>query len=418
MKTGLSRLAAFLCLVLAVALTSCKKKPKAAPDDLAQGMGYLKAGLHAQAIVALSAHLRRHPTDAEAFANRGVARSAVSDLDGALADFEVALTLNPNSADVHVRRGMLRKGKGDAKGALEDFDDAIELDARYASVYFYRASLRTDAGDLDGAIADYTGALQFEPANALHYFNRGIIRYLRGDWENARKDFETAAKQPQPQPYGLLYAHVLQVRMGKGDAARAELRAAVAKLADPKPGEWFLALAGFLLGDIDEPALLATAGKGSASAVRDQQCEAWYFAGMARLFAGQRAEAADYFRLCVAMGRSHLAEHSFAKAELEPPEARPPPASPPTPAPEPPKPAAPRTLRGRLAVVGKKSISIHDRAMGSIQSVAISQDTKVTLHGAPASAARLMPAMEVEVIVDAKGTARSIIVLGRRPVNP
>jgi lipoprotein NlpI len=302
---------------------------------------------------------------------------------------------------------MIWKAKGDAKAALEDFDDAIELGAKDASTHFYRANLRADTGDLDGAIADYTSALQAEPGNALHYFNRGIARYLRKDWKEALKDFDTAARQPQPQPYGWLYAYLLQVRLGK-DGARAGLRAAVAGLAEPRPGEWFLALAGFLLGDIDEAALLAAAGKGSVSTGRDQECEAWYFAGMARLLGGQRAEAADCFRLGIAMGRSHLAEHSFAKAELEALEARPPPV------PEPPRPAAPRPLRGRLSAVGKKSISMRDGETGSIRSVAISRDTKVTLNGAPVSAARLKPAMEAEVIVDAKGTARSIIATGRK----
>lgn len=407
MRTGPFRLAAIVCLVLAGTQASCKKK-KAGPDDLQRGMELFNAGMFDHAIIPLSAHLRRNPTDAEAFANRGVARTAVNDFDGALADFEVALRLNPGFARVHVLRGNLRKKRGDPKGALEDFDDAIGLDPENAPVHYSRANIRTDRGDLDGAIADYTVALRMEPENAQNHFNRGIAYYLRKDWEKARSDFEAAAGQRDPQPYGWLYAHVLQVRLGKMEQARAELRAVVAKLADSKPDEWFLALAAFLLGELDEAALLAEAGKGAASKVRDQRCEARYFAGMARLFAGQQAEAAECFQQSIATGRSNLAEHSFAKAELDILETRPQPTA------EPPQPAVPRAVRGRLAAVGQRSFSMRDRETGSIRSFAVNGSTKVTLNGGPASFARLKPAMEVEVVVDANGSARSIGASGRK----
>jgi lipoprotein NlpI len=410
MRAALLRPAAFVCLVLAAALASCKEKKKAEPDDLRQGMEYFKAGLFGQATLSFSAHLRRNPTDADAFAQRGIARRAYGDIEGAFADFDCALGLEPGFVDVYVQRGLLRRAKGDAKGAIEDFGKAIEFDEQNALAYYYRANLLTDTGDLEGAIADYTSALQFEPANALHHFNRGIAHYLRKDWESARADFEAAARQRDPQPYGWLYAHVLRVRLGKGDQARAELRAAVEQIRDSKPGDWFLALAGFLLGDIDEAGLLAAAGQGGTSKARDQRCEAWYFAGMARLSAGQRAEAAECFRQGLATRKTNFAEHSFAKAELEALEARPAPA----PAPAPARPTVARPVRGRLSAVGKRSFSMRDRETGSLRSFAVTRDTKVTLNGESASLARLKAAMEAEVIVDANGAARAIVAKGRK----
>jgi lipoprotein NlpI len=409
MRTSLFRLAALLCFVVAVTLTSCKKKKeKTEPDDLQRGMELFNAGMLDHAIVPLTAHLRRHPTDEEAFANRGIARNSVNDLEGAFADFEAALALNPELVRVYLLRGILRKKRGDLEEAMEDFGNAIESDPKNVLAYYYRANLRTDTGDLDGAIADYTKALQFEPWNAQYYFNRGIAFYLRKDWEKAWRDFDTAARQQDPQPYGWFYAHVLQVRLGKSDQARAELRAAVENVRDSNPGDWFLALAGFLLGDIDEPALLAAAEKGGSSKATDQRCEAWYFAGMARLFAVQPAEAAEYFRQSIATRKTNFAEHSFAKAELEVLEAGP------VPAPEPPQPAALRPVRGRVSAIGKRSFSMRDRESGSTRSFAVTRDTKVTLNGEPGSFARLKPAMEAEVIADANGSARSIVATGRK----
>ena len=411
-RTALSRLAAFVCLVLAVTQTACKKEEKPEPDDLGQGMAYLKAGLFGPAIVSLSAHLRRHPKDTEAFADRAIARTAFGDFDGAFGDYEAALAVDPGFIRAYMQRGMLRKKKGNPKGALEDFTSAIDFDPKNALAHYYRANIFTDAGNLDPALADYTSALQIEPKSALFHFNRGIAYYLRKDWEKAREDFDAAATQKEPQPYGRLYAHVLQLRLGKSAGARDGLRDGVAGLAESKPGEWFLALAGFLLGDIDEAALLAAAENGGSSQVRDQRCEAMYFAGMARLLAGQPAEATERFRQSIATRKSNLAEHLFAKAELRTLEA--------TPEPEPqaeppkPKPAAPQPVRGRLSAVGKRSISMRDRETGSTRSFAVTVDTKVTINGATASFTRLKAAMEAEVIVGANGAARSIAATGRK----
>jgi lipoprotein NlpI len=371
-------------------------------------MAYFEAGAFDNAIVALSAHLRRNPADAEAFANRGIARNATGDFEGALGDFECALNLNPGDLRTYVQRGILRKKGGNLEEAQEDFDDAIEIEPRNALAHYYRATIRTDTGDLAGAVADYTVALQLDSRNALVHFNRGIAYYLKKDWENARVDFNTAARQQNPQPYGWLYAHVLQLRLGKAEQAQAELRAAVESMGESKADDWLLTLAAFLLGESDEATLLASAAKGSASRVQDQRCEAWYFAGMVRLFANQRTEAAECFRQSIATRRKNFAEHSFAKAELEALDTKP------RTVPEMPKPEAPRTVRGKVSAVGKRSFSIRDSDTGNIRSFPVSSDTKITLDGERTSFVRIKPGMVLQMSMDANGAVRAIDASGRK----
>ena len=48
-----------------------------------------------------------------------------------------------------------------------------------------------------------------------------------------------------------------------------------------------------------------------------QHCEAWYFAGMKRLLMGDKATAYDYFRRCLATGKSDFCEYILAQAELQ-----------------------------------------------------------------------------------------------------
>jgi lipoprotein NlpI len=399
MKTAIFKCVAVVCLVLGAMQAACKKRSE--PSDLERGTAYFQAGIFDQAIVAWSLHLRRNPTDAAVFARRGEARKAVGDIAGALGDFECALNLMPDLVEVHMQRGTLRKMLGDLKGATEDFDSAIELDPTNSHAFYYRANIRTSTGDLDGAIADYTCAMQFEPSG-LNQFNRGIAYYLRKDWEKAKRDFDTAARAKDPQPYGWFYSYVVQVRLGQAEQARSELRAHVQDIRESRSGDWFPALAGFLLGEIDEATLLAAAANGAKA--REQRCEASYFAGMARLFAGQRTEAAECFRQSLATGRTNFAEYAFAKAELEVLEEKS----------EPPQPVLPAPLRGRVSAVSKRSFSLRESETGAIRSVAISRDTKVTRNGKRVSFQRIEPAMDVQVLVDANGTARSIDATARK----
>ena len=68
-----------------------------------------------------------NPGDARAYINRGLARGAKGDVDGAIADSSKAIELNPTNAEAHVNRGVAKLAKGEAGGAIADFTRAIEL---------------------------------------------------------------------------------------------------------------------------------------------------------------------------------------------------------------------------------------------------------------------------------------------------
>jgi tetratricopeptide (TPR) repeat protein len=105
-----------------------------------------------------SAAIRLKPDYAEAYNNRGIARSDKGDLDGALKDFTEAIRLKPDYADAYINRGNARSAKGDLDGALADYNEAIRLKPDYATAYYNRGNARFAKGDLDGATADYIAA--------------------------------------------------------------------------------------------------------------------------------------------------------------------------------------------------------------------------------------------------------------------
>jgi lipoprotein NlpI len=399
------RIAALLCLLLGGMQTSCDKKHG---SELEEGMAHLKRAEYDMAIWQLNTHLRKNPGHAEAYAHRGTAKNAKGDLEGAIADFDRALELNPDLRRVYFQRGMVCAQHGDPDGAMDDLGSTIEFNPKNTDAYYYRANIRAGQGDLDGAIADYTRALQFDPTGALIYFNRGIAHYLRKDWERARGDFDAAARQQDPQRFGVLYSFVLQSRLGEGAAARDGLRAARERIESGDSEKWFSTLADFLLGELDEAALLSAAQDGGLSQARNQLCEAWYFAGMARLFAGQELEAANCFRRSVGTGRTNYAEHSFSQAELDALEGK---------AEGAPGADAARvseTHRGKIHRVNATSILLRERETGKVSTFEIHPRALVTLDGSVARMDRIKPAMDATVTLDADGRARTIDVVSRK----
>ena len=111
------------------------------------------------------------PSTADGYNNRGMARKAKGDLDGAIADYTKAIEIDPRDAHAYYNRGIARDDKGDHDGAIVDYTKAIEIDPRYAPAYNNRGIARRARGDLDGAIADYTKAIEIDPRDPLSYNN-------------------------------------------------------------------------------------------------------------------------------------------------------------------------------------------------------------------------------------------------------
>ena len=116
------------------------------------------------------------PDYADAYNNRGIAKKAKGDLDGAIADYTKAIELKPDDADAYINRGDAKKAKGDLDGAIADYTKAIELKPDDAEAYVNRGDAKKAKGDLDGAIADYTKAIELKPDDAEAYVNRGIAK--------------------------------------------------------------------------------------------------------------------------------------------------------------------------------------------------------------------------------------------------
>jgi tetratricopeptide (TPR) repeat protein len=169
------------------------KAPPVAQKDL-EGMHWLICADEEnnldQKIAFLTNAIRSNPTFAfAAYDNRGAARDAKADLDGAIQDFSQAIRLKPDDSVAFLNRGLSRFKKGELDLAIRDFSECLRQSPNVGLAFLYRGMVRARKGDLDGAIEDYSQAIRLDPADARPFFNRGNAFQSKGALDLAIRDF-------------------------------------------------------------------------------------------------------------------------------------------------------------------------------------------------------------------------------------
>ena len=157
-------------------------------------VGYLliQQGKPEDAIDAYDEAIRLKPNFAEAYNNRGNAKSDLGRHEVAIADYDEAIRLKPNFAEAYNNRGTAKEGLYRYEVAIADYDEAIRLKPNLAEAYNNRGNVKTKLGHHENAIDDYNQAIQQKPDYAIAYKNRGIAKSKLGQIDKARQDFEKA----------------------------------------------------------------------------------------------------------------------------------------------------------------------------------------------------------------------------------
>src|SRR5215470_5767950 len=81
-------------------------------------------------------------------------RFGKGDVEGAIADFDIAIMADPQFAMAYNNRGIARECSGDTADAIVDYTRAIEINPRLSEALANRCKLRLAQRNLDGAIID------------------------------------------------------------------------------------------------------------------------------------------------------------------------------------------------------------------------------------------------------------------------
>jgi len=270
------------------------------------------AALSAGALLCQGQEVNTSAVQSKVFFENGNARVARGDYQGAIAEFSNAIEIDPKNPVVYAARGNAKTNLGELDDAIADFSKAIEIDPARRVPYINRGVAKIDKGDMDGAIADYSKAIELDPKNVTAYRNRGCARQQQGDIDGSRSDFQQSLQLATDDgAYQRFYLFLLGVRQKPGPSV-ADFKAVVTRWK----ASWKKSVGLFLAGEIDDTAFFELAAQGTPKSVREQKCEAFYFAGVIHLAKGDLDGAKSLFERCVATQLHTFPEFQLARTEL------------------------------------------------------------------------------------------------------
>jgi tetratricopeptide (TPR) repeat protein len=249
-----------------------------------------------------------------AWFNRGLLRINRKDYDGAVADYTKAINLKAD-ADGYIGRGNAYAAKGDHEKAIADYAKAIEIKPGSSSAYVYKGDSEMKKGDPIGAMLTFSKAIEVNPKDAEAYYFRGYANYDRRAFKEAGTDFQKAYELNRLSEFRTdqlqLRLWVVKARAGGAADASKELKLYATKEHRGRPGDWFSQIASFLMGDLPEDQFLNLAGN------KDQTCDAYFYAGVKKVIAKDKAAAKAHFKKAIDSGASASNEYWSAMAEFE-----------------------------------------------------------------------------------------------------
>jgi protein O-mannosyl-transferase len=147
------------------------------------------------------------PQNDVAHTNFGRIRLERDDVDGAISEFEAALTVNPHAANphhalelaiVHSSLGEAFARKGEEAEAASEFRKAITLQPKYADAHYNLGVLFSAAADYDSAIDEWRTALEIRPDDAEARTSMANALLQKGALRDAIAQYTAAVKAPVP----------------------------------------------------------------------------------------------------------------------------------------------------------------------------------------------------------------------------
>jgi len=163
-----------------------------AAHNLAVLSGY--QGNQKEAERLLSETIEKNPTIPYPYEERGYIRMKAKNWKGALADFNMAISLAPGEPDNWLNRGITKEKLKNMEGAMADYTQAIIFKSDYERAWLNRGNLLAELNRLKEAIEDYTVAITHYPDYGLAFYNRALAYHKLGQLKQACADLSRAQK--------------------------------------------------------------------------------------------------------------------------------------------------------------------------------------------------------------------------------
>lgn len=159
------------------------------------------------------------PARAEKVFQDGMLLMGKGDYQGAEERFTRAVDIWPQLASGFLERGLARRALNQADGAVQDFDHSIALDSKMGPAHTALGVVYRDRGDLARAVSEFTLSIEIA-SNTDALYQRGQLYEAQGQHEKALTDYDAAIHQQPDAPY--VYQARAMARASLGDTDGAE----------------------------------------------------------------------------------------------------------------------------------------------------------------------------------------------------
>lgn len=166
---------AAIAVGLAVCLAVVSAPPAAATDDPLSGLSErLDSMTPQEQIEHLQTYLEKGMTDARIHFFMGNAYYASEQLDSAVAQYNIAVTLDENYAKAYVNMGITYDTMGQLGAARTAYVRAVEVNPEDVLAYCHLGFNYYSRGEHAKAIEHYQKALEIDPGSAQAHYNLGL----------------------------------------------------------------------------------------------------------------------------------------------------------------------------------------------------------------------------------------------------
>jgi tetratricopeptide (TPR) repeat protein len=179
----------------------------------AQGMALLKQDKLDDALFRFNEALFLDPRDEAIYLSRATVWVRKKDWQAVMAECETALRLNPASLSAFNLRCVAKFALGDHQGALADANQALQR-GNWVSALCNRASIYAALRDYDRALGDFDEAIRLDPRTVDAWVGRAEVWKLKNDHQRAMADLARAIslKPRRPDLYTSRAVHLIAAR--------------------------------------------------------------------------------------------------------------------------------------------------------------------------------------------------------------
>jgi tetratricopeptide (TPR) repeat protein len=150
------------------------------------------AGNYTSALANLNMAITLEPGNAQWYALRSYLHYMLQRYIDAETDATLALSYDTGLAGAYLLRANARIALGTTQAALSDLNAVISRTREYPNAFYQRGDIRLAQEDYAGAERDFSEFLARAPKSGQAYFNRGICRVCLEAFDSAISDFSYA----------------------------------------------------------------------------------------------------------------------------------------------------------------------------------------------------------------------------------